>query len=343
LKEFRLLVWGISFIIAVVATALISLTGEFQSPSLLKIFLVILGASLFLLFFILKHLVGRDLQKIERLIKQMDGESVFDQSESYTYHFKKSRDLDTALREISERKSNEISELKKMADFRKDFIANISHELKTPIFAAQGFVHTLLDGAVKDKNVRTRFLKKAAKSLDGLDMLVQDLLTLSQIESGDIKMHREYFDILKLIEEVFDQLVERAGKRNITLNMEPRKGSFLVYADYRRIHQVIVNLVQNGMKYNKEGGIVKVTVDGYDDRISVSVSDNGKGIEPKHHKRIFERFYRVEKSRTRSKGGTGLGLAIVKHILEGHDTEIRVSSKLGEGSDFSFNLPTEKG
>lgn len=243
MKEFQLLVWGISFIIAVVATALISLTGGIQSASILKIFSVIFGASLFLFFVVLKYLAVRDLEKIERLVKQMDGKPVSDQSEPPAYNFKKSRGLDTTLREISNRNSNEIVELKKMADFRKDFIANISHELKTPIFAAQGFVHTLLDGAVKDKNVRTRFLKKAAKSLDGLDMLVRDLLTLSQIESGDIKMYREYFDILKLIEEVFDQLVERAGKRNITLNLEPDKGSFLVYADFHRIHQVITNLV----------------------------------------------------------------------------------------------------
>jgi two-component system phosphate regulon sensor histidine kinase PhoR len=173
-------------------------------------------------------------------------------------------------------------------------------------------------------------------------MLVQDVLTLSQIESGDIKMHQEYFDIRKLVEEVFDQLVERADKRNITLKLEPEKGSYLVFADYQRIHQVIVNLVQNGMKYNKEGGTVKVLIAGNNSRISIVVSDDGEGIDPKHHQRIFERFYRVEKSRARSKGGTGLGLAIVQHILEGHKTRIRVRSKLGEGAEFSFDLPIDK-
>ena len=226
-----------------------------------------------------------------------------------------------------------------METFRKEFIADISHELKTPIFAAQGFVHTLLDGAVKDKSVRNRFLKKAAKSLDGLDMLVQDLLTLSQIETGEIKMHFEDFDIRRLTEEVFEQFENKADKKMIDMRFEPNiPEEVIVYGDWQRINQVMTNLISNAVKYSGEKSKIRVNFIPIDGEVEVVVRDTGEGIPEEDVKRIFERFYRVDKSRSREKGGTGLGLAIVKHIMEGHNTKVEVKSSPGKGSEFKFRL-----
>jgi len=236
-------------------------------------------------------------------------------------------------------KQKEIDELIKLENFRREFVADVSHELKTPIFAAQGFVHTLLDGAVNDKNVRNKFLKKAAKSLDGLDALVQDLLTLSQIETGDIKMHFENFDLHRLCTDVLDQFEEKAEKKKIGLSLNADHHRIMVYADRQRISQVITNFVSNAINYTPEGGNVSIEFDVGKKNVTTFVSDNGEGIPQSHLDRIFERFYRVDKSRSREKGGTGLGLAIVKHILEGHHSRPEVTSEVGKGSTFSFKLP----
>jgi two-component system phosphate regulon sensor histidine kinase PhoR len=240
---------------------------------------------------------------------------------------------------FAELKQKEIDELKKLEAFRREFIADVSHELKTPIFAAQGFVHTLLDGAVNDKTVRTKFLKKAAKSLDGLDVLVQDLLTLSHLETGQIKMHFENIDLYKLTEEVFEQLEDKADKKNVRLRIEPPHQKVLVFADWQRMTQVMTNLISNAIKHSREESEVVVVFDVSKKNVITQVIDFGEGIATEHQPRIFERFYRVDKSRSREKGGTGLGLAIVKHILDGHNTKPEVESKPGKGSTFSFKLP----
>jgi Signal transduction histidine kinase len=203
-------------------------------------------------------------------------------------------------------------------------------------------VHTLLDGAVNDKNVRTKFLKKAAKSLDGLDVLVQDLLTLSQIETGDIKMHFDQIDLYKLCEEVIDQFEEKAEKKKIKLRLDQTRQKINVHADWQRITQVVTNLISNAINYTPDGGEVMISFDVSKKNVITSIADTGEGIPQQHLTRIFERFYRVDKSRSREKGGTGLGLAIVKHILEGHGSKAEVSSTIGKGSVFSFKLPRSK-
>ncbi len=248
---------------------------------------------------------------------------------------------DRAVAVIDERE-REIERLKRLEATRQDLIANVSHELKTPIFAAQGFVHTLLDGAAKEKGVRKKFLKKAARSLDGLDMLVQDLLTLSQMESGQIKMRFGVFDLYALTAEVFDQFRSKVDKRGITLRIEGPHRKVRAYGDEARIGQVMANLIANAIKHSDEGGEVIVRFEGTNRTVRVSVQDFGEGVPPEHINRIFERFYRVDKSRSREKGGTGLGLAIVKHILEGHQTIAEVESEPGKGSTFSFRLNREK-
>lgn len=252
------------------------------------------------------------------------------------------RNLKDALVSYVDLKQMEIAQLKTMATYRKEFLTDISHELKTPIFAAQGYVHTLLDGAIDDSQVRLRFLKKAAKSLDGLDVLVQDLLTLSSLETGEIKMDIQSFSIYELALEVYEQLEENAEMKHVKLGF----GSgvykdITVSADYHRIFQVLRNLVLNGINYTVKKGKVTIDFVPTKDKVMIHVKDNGSGIPPEHIDRIFQRFYRVEKSRTKStdRGGTGLGLAIVKHILEQHDSQIRVKSTLAKGSDFFFELP----
>lgn len=247
-----------------------------------------------------------------------------------------------AVEQILAQKQLEIDRLKKLEALRKDFIADVSHELKTPIFAAQGFVHTLLDGAVKEKRVRKKFLKKAAKSLDGLDMLVQDLLTLSQIETGQIKMKFGMFDLYALTQEVFEQFKAKVDKKDITLRIEGIVRKVMAYGDSQRIGQVMTNLISNAIKHSPEGSEVIVSFSVRKKSVVTSVRDYGEGIPAEHLHRVFERFYRVDKSRSREKGGTGLGLAIVKHILDGHHTKAEVESEPGKGSKFSFRLPREQ-
>jgi two-component system, OmpR family, phosphate regulon sensor histidine kinase PhoR len=235
-------------------------------------------------------------------------------------------------------KEKEIEELKRLEIFRREFVANVSHELKTPLFAAQGFIHTLIDGADQDETVRTRFLNKAAKSLDGLENLVQDLLMLSQIETGEIKMKIEPHDLAELAKEAVDQLEDTARKKKIKLKLDEPKKKASVSADAKWIRQVITNLVSNAIQNTPDEGTVTVKF-GFTKRSVITiVKDTGVGIPEEHLARIFERFYRVDKSRSREQGGTGLGLAIVKHILESHNTKAEVKSEVGRGSEFSFKL-----
>ncbi|MCF2506391.1 ATP-binding protein [Dyadobacter sp. CY107] len=237
------------------------------------------------------------------------------------------------------KKQKEIDELKKLELFRREFLADVSHEFKTPIFAAQGFIHTLLDGAMEDENVRERFLIKAAKNLDSLDVLVKDLLVLSQMETGDIKMNIAPMDIHLLATNIFSRLENIAKDRDVTFKVKPDElAEVWVLADADRMEQVMLNLIENAVKYGNEGGKVIVHFSEGKKFVEISVRDNGPGIPHEHLNRIFERFYRIDKSRSKEIGGTGLGLAIVKHILNAHDTKIAVMSKPDKGTTFSFKL-----
>ena len=233
----------------------------------------------------------------------------------------------------------EIEELKKLENFRKEFLGNVSHELKTPIFNIQGYIHTLLDGAIDDPEVNIHFLKKAAKSVDRLCDLVEDLINISQLETGQLKMEMEKFDIHALAKDIFESLEMKAQERNIELSFkEGCDQPFWVYADKYRIRQVLVNLIVNSVKYGKDNGHTFCAFYDMDENILVEISDNGEGIEERHLPRLFERFYRVDKSRSREAGGNGLGLAIVKHIIEAHEQTINVRSKVGHGTTFGFTL-----
>lgn len=328
--------------IALVTTLFLSLFDSVNANALLVTALISFSIAYLSIFVVLEFLIFREINTLRRMMGKLKKKelSKIDKQKPGTINPLKS--IHEEIFSFAELKQKEIDELKKLEAFRREFIADVSHELKTPIFAAQGFVHTLLDGAVNDKTVRLKFLRKAAKSLDGLDMLVQDLLTLSHIETGQIKMHFEYIDMYQLTEEVFEQFEGKADRKDVRLRIEGTSRRVKVYADWQRISQVMTNLISNAIKHSFEGSEVVVDFEPHKKNIIIKVIDFGEGIPDAHQHRIFERFYRVDKSRSREKGGTGLGLAIVKHILDGHNTKAEVKSEPGKGSTFSFKLPRIK-
>jgi two-component system phosphate regulon sensor histidine kinase PhoR len=233
----------------------------------------------------------------------------------------------------------EISELKAREEYRKEFLGNVSHELKTPIFSLQGYIETLLDGALFDNEVNMAFLKKASNNAERLNNLVNDLLEISKFESGTMSIVYENFDVCELGKEVFETYQPIAADKRINLKIkEGCDRPFRVVADKNRIRQVLNNLVGNAIMYGREMGQVNLGLYEMDKNILIEIADNGEGIDARHLPRLFERFYRIDKSRSRNSGGTGLGLAIVKHIIEAHNQTINVRSKLGEGTTFGFTL-----
>ena len=248
--------------------------------------------------------------------------------------------MSSQLFRFAEKKEAEIIKLKKVEAFRREFLADISHELKTPLFAAQGMVETLIDGAIDDKKVRNKFLKKASKSLDQLDNIVKDLITISHLETGELKLEFDDYDLVEIVQEYIDQFEQKAQKKETNLQFEVKSTSsrLLTKVDRYRIGQVFQNLIGNGINYAGLGATVTVRLIDESDYINVVVSDNGIGIEKEHLDKIFQRFYRVDKSRSREKGGTGLGLSIVKYIVEAHDSKVKVESELNKGTTFFFKL-----
>ena len=295
-------------------------------------------ATLILTFYVLDYLIFEEINKIYDTIQRL-------KLKDFNFSKKKVARSENPLKKLNNeifiyvaKKQREIDELKRMEQFRREFLADVSHELKTPIFAAQGFIHTLIDGAKDDEKVRDKFLQKAAKSLDGLDALVADLLTLSQIEAGEIKMHRERVDLVRITHEVIEQLETKAHNRDIRIKLTTPSDQIWVKADGYRIAQALTNLIDNAIKYGRDGGKVFVTFEEDKKDWQIEVRDDGPGIPPEHLNRIFERFYRVEKSRSKEKGGTGLGLAIVKHIVNAHKSKITVMSRVDKGTAFTFKL-----
>lgn len=245
--------------------------------------------------------------------------------------------INQELSEYAQKKESEITELKKTETFRREFLADVAHELKTPIFAAQGFVHTLIDGAVDDPTVRDKFLAKAAHSLDGLDNLVKNLMTIAQTEKGEVKLQNELIELEKLVDEVFTALEQKAKKNQFKLKKQNLK-TVKIVGDKIKLTQVFTNLTENAINYGITGGELKIAALSKGEKWEIAAQDNGPGIPLDHQKRIFERFYRVEKSRSKEMGGTGLGLAIVKHFLMLHKTKISLVSKPGKGCRFVFKL-----
>jgi two-component system phosphate regulon sensor histidine kinase PhoR len=283
----------------------------------------------------LKRFIYKRIKNIYDDISLLDSTSFSEKSVSTDMEM-----LTAELGRFAENKKIEIETLKVRENYRKEFIGNVSHELKTPLFTVQGYILTLLDGAYKDKTVRKKYLKRANKGVERLIFIIKDLDMITKLEVGGLTLEKEKFNIIKLIKNVFDLLEMKATRKNISLVFDKEyKESIKVYGDEERIQQVLTNLIVNSIKYGKQYGTTEVSVEGLiKNKVIIRVTDNGEGIEKEYIPRLFERFYRVDKSGSRKEGGSGLGLSIVKHIVDAHDEKIYVESQHGIGSEFSFTM-----
>ena len=245
--------------------------------------------------------------------------------------------LQKAIKKMFKKEKTDIEYLQRLQKVRSQFLANVSHELRTPIFAIQGYIETLLNGAVNDKKVNMHFLEKANQNTISLSNLLNDLIDISMIESGEMRLSYRYFKINELIKQVFQENKKVAEDKNLELNYIPARDNLEVFGDKEKLRQVLVNLVHNAIKYTEKGK-VEILIEEENKHAKVIVRDTGIGIPDDYLDRIFERFFRIDKARSRSLGGTGLGLAIVKHIIEAHNSKVSVTSKVGEGSEFYFLL-----
>ena len=309
----------------------IIILGDFLLQYLPLLFLFFLT-----FFFIIQWNIERIVKKdIIRFIKEISNDS--NQNSDIS-----NLNLDSAtsdLIKLIQARTTEINVLKDQDSYRKEFLGNVSHELKTPLFTIQGYILTLLDGALKDKSVRDKYLKRAAKGVDRLINIVLDLDLITQFESGIKIVEKKKFDIVELIQNVFDLIEIESEKNRISLVYDKNYSNpIYVFADEERILQVLTNLLVNSLKYGVEGGRTEVSLVNSDDKILIRVSDDGIGVDSQHLPRLFERFYRVDATRSRKKGGSGLGLSIVKHIIEAHNENIYVESEFGKGTTFSFTL-----
>ncbi len=314
--------------------------AEFYLPVIL-LSIVLLVAIIFVNEYLLKKYIDKKNYKIYQLLDpgatkvsqypQGVRKKSFEEIEEYIENWVKT-------------KSTEITQLKKMELYRKEFLGNVSHELKTPIFIAQSYIETLLDGSLEDDKVNRKHLKKALKSILRLSTIVNDLEMISKLEKGTLNLEKEVFDLKMLIRDVVDSMELEAKKENVKIIIDKLpKEDCIVHADKEKIEQVIYNLLVNAIKYSKEDEeYVKIICESLTNKYKITVEDNGIGIKNEHLSRIFERFYRVDKGRSRKKGGTGLGLSIVKHILEAHGQKIMVESDYGKGSKFIFTLDQNK-
>lgn len=290
-------------------------------------------------FFVLQYRVERFIyRRIQKIYKEV---SILD--ESVLRNQPVTTDMQTLMYEVNKfatDKKVEIESLKVQEEYRREFIGNVAHELKTPLFTVQGYVSTLLDGGVKDKLIRKKYLERADKGIERLIDIVNDLDMITKLETNELKVNIQTFDIIELFQNVFDLLEMKADKKDITLMFDKdHYRSIFVNGDREKINQVVLNLVDNSIKYGKDNGTTEVSIESLTDKkLLIRITDNGYGIEKKHISRLFERFYRTDSSRSRDIGGSGLGLSIVKHIIEAHNEHIYVESKIGIGSEFSFTI-----
>ncbi len=305
---------------------------------------VIFSGSYGLILFTLQTFIYRKIKLIYKLISQTKATK---REEFYYSNILPQKGIDEVREDVerwAEQRKAEVDLLQRNEAFRKEFLQNLSHELKTPIFAIQGYVETLLNGALHDEKVNTRFLQNTSHNIDRLVNLVDDLDAISRLESGELQLHQQNFIIQELVEDVFNSLFLKSQEKGIKTSI--KKGCEIpltVYADKEKIRQVLINLIDNALKYGKQGGHTEASfykIEGKN--ILIEISDDGSGIAAEHLSRIFERFYRTDHARTRKEGGSGLGLSICKHIIEAHGQTIHVRSKVDVGSTFGFTLPGKK-
>ena len=275
-------------------------------------------------------------KKVKAILGQLIPEKEISQQKLISTNME---DLVEQLKNYSKESQTEIKSMQEKENFRRNFIGNLAHELKTPLFTSQSYLLTLIDGALKDENVNLKYLKIAEKAVERLIFIVKDLDLITKLESNDLKIKSSNFNINSIINSVFEMLEIQALKKNISLILENKTKKINVFADQEKIHQVLTNLIENSIKYGKSDGTTEVSIENIiDNKLIVRITDNGNGIKKEHFERLFERFYRIENSGNRNTGGSGLGLAIVKHIIDAHNEKIYVESDFGVGSEFSFSL-----
>ncbi|WP_019947526.1 sensor histidine kinase [Hymenobacter aerophilus] len=348
----------LSGLVAAVLTALALTVPTLSRQQAVLAAAITVAACFLLLYLLFEALIFREVNNIYQELEYIKRKDFRRLSNKLLFRPEPLRRMREEILDMAQRKQQEIDELKRLQELRREFLADVSHELKTPIFAAQGFVHTVLDEEEEsptgsmDAATRRKFLRKAAASLDALDQLVQDLVTISQLEKGVLRMRRQPFDLAQLVRDVFEQLEQSAARQQVRLELQllPADAATAaetvpVLADRSRIRQVLINLIDNAIKYGRQPGHVVVSLETGARKVRVQVRDDGEGIAKQHQQRIFERFYRIDKSRSRESraaGGTGLGLAISKHLVEAHKSVIRVHSEPGEGTTLEFKLSRPK-
>lgn len=334
--------WVLVFINALaVALSLSIVNFYFQGKIIDSVitFSVSLFTSYLVFYYLIERFVYSKIKLIYKLIHNLKlGKDLKDALGEYV-SADPINDVEQEVKDWARDKKSEIDQLKEQEKFRREFLANISHELKTPLFAIQGYIEALQEGDIEDAELSKRFLEKASNNVERLASFIKDLDAISKLESGEIPVNYDEFDLVDLIQEVIDSLELKANKYHISIHFKEKyKGPTRVYADREKIRQVLVNLLSNSFKYGKNPGNTYIRTFELHDQILVEITDDGIGIEEKYLPRLFERFYRTDKSRSRDIGGSGLGLAIVKHIIEAHEQTITVRSTENIGSTFGFTL-----
>jgi two-component system phosphate regulon sensor histidine kinase PhoR len=332
LKIFHLYI--IEYIISISLTIFIVIPLYFNVIGF-TVFLILLLITNSFTFYYLNRKKEKDLSEVIQIIENIR-ENKYESSNEIVLH-KKLISLENSIKRMFEKSKNDIEYMKKLQRARSEFIGNVSHELRTPIFAIQGYIETLLNGAINDPRVNKNFLSKANHHTNNLNNLLNDLINISMIESGEMQMSFRYFELKPYLTTIIEELKHLAEEKNIELILNIVSNNLFIFGDKERLKQVFTNLIHNAIKYT-EHGKVELIVEEHKKFVNIIISDTGIGIPEADLDRVFERFYRVDKARSRSVGGTGLGLSIVKHILEAHNTKIYVTSKLGQGSKFSFRL-----
>ncbi len=298
------------------------------------VYILVIAASLVIMYLIGKKR-NRELIEIKSIIDNIRT-SKYSNSDEIVLS-KNLESLENEIKKMYQRSKNDIEYLDRLQKVRSQFIANVSHELRTPIFTIQGYIETLMDGAIDDPKVNKQFLKKANQHTIALSNLLNDLIDLSMIESGELRMSYRYFNVNDYLNTIVSEMKHLAEENGLELIFHPVRNDLEIFGDKEKLKQVFVNIIQNAIKYTEKGK-VEVFAEEEKKNVKFIIKDTGIGIPDKSINRIFERFYRVDKARSRSVGGTGLGLAIAKHILEAHNSKIEVKSKLNAGSEFYFKL-----
>ena len=325
----------ISTILSVVAVVILLIYNYYTNETLTNLFVIIplFFSSLTIVYIYFEFFV---FKKIKNLYRDVIPE--YENSKNSLVNTNMDQLMED-LKKFSKESQTEIKSMQEKENFRRDFIGNLAHELKTPLFTSQSYLLTLIDGALKDKEVNLKYLKIAEKAIERLIFIVKDLDLITKLESEGLKLEKSKFNVIPIINSVFEMLELQASKKQISLFLDSNNKILNVNGDKEKIHQVLTNLIENSIKYGKESGTTEVTIeDIVENKVIVRITDNGNGIQKSHFKRLFERFYRIDNSGSRSNGGSGLGLAIVKHIIDAHKEKIYVESDYGVGSEFSFTL-----